>query len=1296
MVVEEVATTLALDVAGFTALTDHMSTEGSRGTERLSRMLRSYFDRVTELVVDAGGDPVAFGGDSLTIVFDGTPESTIQGARVAAHKIQQVTAALAGEPTTDGMVDLQVRMGIARGRVTTGVARSRHRLLPVHIGAGLDRAHAAQESAEAGSIAIEASVMHVAKATRYTAATVPTRPAASKGDGGTHRLLHPLQLERLRQGHGLLESHRMVSMAFVRFPPVKTGALEQFLTTVADLVDRVNGAGGEVVQVSGGDKGVLAMAVFGAPTSHPDDPLRAVHTVVDLQRQIPAAAFGVATGPVFTAMLGSRVRMFPTHTGPAVNLAARLSQLADPGHILVDAPTWQGGSRSLRPAGRPRPYVIKGYAAPIEVHSVAGWRRSAPRPMSTEVPLLVGRERELGLAESMLAPLPDRWGGSLVVTGPPGIGKTRVVQEVSSRAQTRGCRVIAVDVADHPRGHRAGLWRDLVGALIDLRRNAPRHRWLEELGTALLNRSDQLAVLGSVLAVGDPMPPSLVTAESRQHSDELARLAFARLLQNRSTRGPVLIVLENVDRLDDTSVDLLSSLEEAAQESGVGLLLTAGQDGTASMQAFLAQLSVLSLEPLNLEDTESLAEEAWRQTGGGRAPAWLGPLVRTRTGGNPLLVDQVARTLYAQWKPGNPPPVDHTGEDSADRILLSQLDRLPVTARELLTGLAVAHRPSDVSLLQSLIRPQPDAATIYHSLALLLADRLVTRVEGGGEDAYRLSHGLLQQVIYGSTSHAERERLHRQLIDVLAESGADPVEIAHHVQPLADRELARRWFAPAARAARNNWDLTAALRWYQALEPLTSGSEQAEVQLEILEVLLIAGRANEVLQQTGDSTSGQRFGPGGEPDRESADQLLAARWAHVLAEAAYSCGQWQRAGAAAARVMRLTEGLDEPRYQRAGELLTLVRCQQGHLGDAVQTGHELVRRAQRKASPAAEANALAALAVALVMSGEPVAATERYEAALVAATTAGDVVRQVHILSDLAGCAFMIGEHRTCIELLTQARDRAEAIGYRRHLAFNLGNEAQLRAALGDPYAPACASAAIERNLELGDLATAADALHTWLTAWPSRLDHADYWRRLIGIDVHLERSHKALGESADLAVILARSGQRALALDAAQTAAAGAHSLEGHVDVAIRHRAEFARLLAHAAHPLDSSPVDATQLVDGLDRLLIDSPLSDRDGAEIALERWRVTRSDVDRLAAATRLRAAAAVEPSAQVREWFRVLDEPLPPGLVRLPPPAGFTGSRKTRRDFEQALTNVEHALHATGKRSQAPVAERSSSR
>jgi class 3 adenylate cyclase len=1272
------ATTMALDLAGFTSLTDRLSALGTRGTEELSRILRGYFARVTDLVVDAGGDPVAFGGDSLSIVFDGPAGATLEAAIDAAGRIQDLTAATTAASTPAGPLRIQVRVGIARGMVATAVARSRRRLLPVHVGPGLDLAHAAQETAATGAVALhDPEVLGEHRAARTAEHAGPRVRALEEPEPvvDVGMLLSEVLLDRLRRGRALVETHRVVTVAFVRFPPVEPSDLRPFLGQVACLMDLVDASGGEVVQVSGGDKGVMAMVVFGAPAVHADDPVRAVHGMLELRRSEPGVAVGIATGPVFAAVLGSRSRMFPTHSGLAVNVAARLSQLAEPGRILVADQTWEGSSRHLRRDGRPRRHPVKGSATAVVVHEVAGWRRSPPRLASSALPLLVGRATELDRVEQLLDGVATGQGGVLAVEGEPGIGKTRVAQVAVERARTRGFSLPYTDVADYPRGHPVGAWRDVVGGLLGVRRNAPRRVWLDALAEALPDVPGQVAILGPLLGLDDTAPARPVAPETGHLAPELAQATLGRLVRTASHRRPVLLVVENADRLDAVSVSMLRGVALAAGGCAAGLLVTRGQEENPDLRAFLAQGPRLALGPLDPDDTGLLAEEAWRQSGGGSPPAWLAGAVVTRAGGNPLFARVVARALLAKWKPGDPPPAEEVVSGSVTSLLVSHVDRLPPDARELLTVLAVAQRPCGPQLLSQVLAPGHDAPAIRAVAARLVSQRLVAQTDDGPAETYRLTHDLLRQVVYGAASHAERERLHRRLVECLGAVGADAVEVAEHVHPLGDRELGRRWFPPAARAARDSWNLPGALRWLQRLEPLLGGKDRELVELELLEVLLVAGRANEVLDRV-DRTGSERWSElADEVLTRSTDRLMYARRMHVLAEATFSCGRLERTEVAACRVMQLVDGVDEPRYQRAGELLTLSRCHRGDVDGAVRAGRALVDRAARTTDPAAQANALSALAVALVLSGQPEAAVEHYRAALAAAEETGDVVRQVHILSDLAGCAHLAGRHAACVELLAQARERADAIGYRRHLALNLNNEAQLRAALGDAYATSCASLAVKRSLELGDLLAAADALHTWLTAKPSLASDPALWRRLVDVDVHLDRSLEAATEWADLAVALARTGCREEARHAALVAE---RSVPSNGGTPLRRRAAFARLLSATYDPARLTPGARAQVLAELWELAGEADVDEREAAEIAVERWRLSRSDADRAAAVSLARAAFAVEPSASVRSLFRVLREPVPAAPVPLPPPVGIARTRTTRRDLEEALAVVETAV------------------
>jgi class 3 adenylate cyclase/tetratricopeptide (TPR) repeat protein len=1268
------ATTLFVDLAGFTSLTERLSTRGSAGTEELSRLLRGFFMRVTDAVTELGGDPVAWGGDALTVLFDGPAQQGLAAATSAADRIGSLVGQAADIQTSAGPLDLKTRIGVARGPVTTVVARSPRRRLPIQIGSGLDLAVAAEARAHPGQVVVDPSAMAFTFDDR--ADSSPVEPATRTVEAATLSMLAPpVMLDRLVSGRSLLESHRPVTVAFARFNALQPTRLSAFVDLVGFLLSLVDDLGGELVQVSGGDKGNVAMAVFGAPLAHSDDAVRAVQAMLDLHRAVPSVAIGMASGPVFAALLGSNQRLFPTHSGVAVNLAARLMEAAAAGQILCDRDTWLAAANHLRRDGAPLLLRTRGQGDPIEVHSLAGWRRTRPRITAQPVAAIVGRAAELLQVEKFLDLVVDRTPTGLMLEGEPGIGKSRLAREVIDRASTRGFTVLAVDTETHPRGRSTGVWRDFVGGLVGVNSHSTSRRQWESALRSRLPHQLEPAALEPMLEIqleGDVHRETLTP----ELAAELAGKVLAQLLSGSAEAAPLLVVVENGHHLDEGSLRMFSGLPGRLTRCPVGILMTRGHAAETTIDLRPAGWERITLDELTREQSHTLAAQTWRLDRGGSTPPWLAEAVYRRAGGVPLFVEIVTRSLRAIWEPGHPAPQLQSAGPLTG-VLAERVDRLPVKARQMLDVLAVARRPCPPSVVADLLPNALDGRAVRRLATQLSSEHLVA-VEGDGtQERYRLLHDLVRQVVYQSISHAERLRLHRRLVECLAAAGADAIEIAEHVTHLEDPELARRWFPEAAASARASWNLVEAAEWLERLLPHLSGEYRDVTEVELLEVLLVAGMANNVLDRASAWDSDDvtcRPVPPNAADRRPSD-LVARQW-HTVAEAALVCGDFARCEACAAKAMTLTDGVDERRHQRAAELLILARCHQGALHSAIRAGEEMLDRAVDAGDRDSITTAQAALGAALLISDQPHSAAVHYEAALRGALGSGNVVQEIHILSDLAGCAFETGRHADCVHLLEEARARADMIGYRRHLAFNLSNEAQLRAALADPFAAPCAAASVTCSLEMGDLTAAANTLHTWITSKPSLESDATLWKRLRNVDLQLRREAAAAQDSADLAVAAARSGDVQQALEAADSAAEAAERLG--LDVT-RRRAALARLLAmwRRSGARRSQPGNETLLA-SLDALAAETGVGEVEGGELAFTRWQVTRTADDRRSALAKAQLAFVQEPSEKVRHWIRELGQPLPAGPSALPPPVGIGRSRKTRAELDEALDRIEHAL------------------
>ncbi|GCE19387.1 adenylate/guanylate cyclase domain-containing protein [Dictyobacter kobayashii] len=203
--------------------------------------------------------------------------------------------------------------------------------------------------------------------------------------------------------------------------------------------------------------GDAVMAVFGTPVTHEDDPDRAIRAALDMQAALtsfnehrlnrdPEATrlqmrIGINTGEVATPSATATQHQDFLITGDAVNIAARLQQMATPDTILVGERTYLS-SRAVFDFNAIAPLHLKGKAEPISAYVVQGLRQPTlaiaqhPRGLTGGNSQLVGRDLELTLLHASYARVQtERRPHLITILGAPGIGKSRLVREFITREQ---------------------------------------------------------------------------------------------------------------------------------------------------------------------------------------------------------------------------------------------------------------------------------------------------------------------------------------------------------------------------------------------------------------------------------------------------------------------------------------------------------------------------------------------------------------------------------------------------------------------------------------------------------------------------------------------------------------------------------------------------------------------------------------------------------------------------------------------------------------------------------------------
>ena len=345
------------------------------------------------------------------------------------------------------------------------------------------------------------------------------------------------------------------------------------------------------------------LALFGAPVAHEDDPERAVRTALRIVDDIEvfarevAEAWGVDTlnvrvgvnsGPVVTGAIGAGERVEFGAMGDAVNVAARLQSAAQPGSVLVgeatrqivaDRFTWDAGA-SLQLKGKVDPVI----AFTVTGSGVAAQGRADPGSSGRTI----GRDRELARARDAVDAVASGTGGIVFVTGEPGIGKTRMVQELrrAFAAMTpQYGRSLWLEGRCVSYGGTIPYWpfRDLLRSWLGVGGNEPELR----VRVALRRHVDKLPAESSHEMV--PYLAALLglapTASESAKLDELSPEALQyrtfevvrHTLQALATDGPVAVALEDLHWADATSLQLLERLVGDTEDEALLLICTARQ-----------------------------------------------------------------------------------------------------------------------------------------------------------------------------------------------------------------------------------------------------------------------------------------------------------------------------------------------------------------------------------------------------------------------------------------------------------------------------------------------------------------------------------------------------------------------------------------------------------------------------------------------------------------------------------------------------------------------------------------------
>lgn len=551
-------------------------------------------------------------------------------------------------------------------------------------------------------------------------------------------------------------------------PEALRAVIESYFATVAGILARHGGTVEKFV-------GDAVMGVFGIPTAHEDDALRAARAaletlaaVAELDRAVSEThgarlqvRIGVETGEV---LVGDPARGSTFASGDAINTAARLEQAAGPGETLIGARTLRLVRHLVKVEERPG-LTLKGKAGAVTAYRLVGLVEAEAEAHARSEAPLVGRSRELGLLHQAFdRAVVDRTCQLATVLGVAGVGKTRLVAEfLASLASVAGLDPAATVLRGRCVSYGEGItyWPlvEVVREAAGLVGTEPESVARARLGAVLEGEPEAAAIVERIAPVtglgGTPTTPGDTA------------WAVQRLVEALAAVRPVVLVIDDLHWAEPGLLDILESVCDWSRDAAVLVIALARPeflDTYSGWGAGKVNSVTALLEPLNDAEIDTLAAELL----GGALPPDLAERVRRAAGGNPLYVEQLLAMLCEDGRLVEDDRGWHaTGAvhelevpPSISALLTARLDRLNPIERSVL-GAASVIGPVFYPAAVVELTDSPESEVNLALRALIRTGLLrPDRSDLPGQNALRFAHVSVRDTAYGALPKVARSPLH--------------------------------------------------------------------------------------------------------------------------------------------------------------------------------------------------------------------------------------------------------------------------------------------------------------------------------------------------------------------------------------------------------------------------------------------------------------------------------------------------------------------------------------------------------